>query len=192
MFFLKTLGEIISKLVYKFVRVVEKRVLGRKKPRKLRIKTFCLTVLLMFFTLCAAGLAETYLEGWSFVEGIYAWFATLSTIGYGDYIPSWKILRELENSKTSHRKVETWLILSSLALPSLAGLCVVSGVLTSLVEALEELKIQFNVRDKCARCIRRTSLKLDIHNQNAERLRFQSSSRVSLTIVKQRPRSATF
>ena len=187
MFFLKTLGEIISKLVYKFVYVVETRMLGRRNPQKLRTKTFCLTVLLMFFTLCVAGLTHTYLQGWSFVEGLYAWFATLSTIGYGDYIPTWNVLSGHDASETSIRKIETWLIFSSLALPSVAGLCVVSGVLNSLVEALEELKIQF----KCARRIRRKSAKLDIRNQNAKRLRCQSGNTVSLTIVKRRYRSAS-
>lgn len=191
MFFLKTLGEIISKLVYKFVYVVETRIFGRRNPQKLKTKTFCLAVLLMFFSLCVAGLLQKYLQGWTFVEGIYAWFATFSTIGYGDYIPTWDVLRELDASKRADRKIETWLIFSSLALPPLAGLCVVSGVLNSLVEALEELKIQFNARNKCARRIRRKSAKLDIHNQNAKRLRCQRGNTVFLTIVKQRHRSAS-
>ena len=85
---LKTLGEIVSKMVYKVVFIVETKVLCKKTPRKVKIKGFLITFMLMLLTLCAGGVTQIYMEGGTFIEGVYSWFATLSTIGYGDYIPS--------------------------------------------------------------------------------------------------------
>jgi len=193
---LKTLGEAISKVVYKLVYTVETRILRRTRPQKLKIKGFCITFMLMILTLCLGGLFQRYLEGWSLIEGIYAWFATLSTIGYGDYVPGWKTLRQFSESSHPDTNINLWLILSTAALPGLAGLCVVSGVLNSLVEALEELKIQINVRSKCARCERKKSVKLKGHFHSARKLNLsngisQRQNAISLTIIKQRVRSAS-
>lgn len=151
--FLKTLGETIAKVVEKFVLLVEREFFGRRRPEKLKTKSLCLTFILMVFTLCLGGLTQMYLEDWNFVEGIYAFFATLSTIGYGDYIPGWSTLTKA----TADRRVHHWLILSALGLPVMVGLCVVSAVINSLVDALDELKIQIHVQSKCLRCERKAS-----------------------------------
>lgn len=150
---LKTLGEIISGVVYKIVYRVETKVLHRENPEKVKIKSFFVTTTLMILTLCAGGLTQKYVEGWTFIEGLYAWFATLSTIGYGDYVPMWDLFKEDGNSLP-----RLWLILYSLSLPSLAALSVVSGLLNSLVEALDEFRIQFNACYKCRRCKKKNCL----------------------------------
>lgn len=158
MAFLKTLGETIARVVEKFVLLVEREFFGRRRPKKLKTKSLCLTFILMVFTLCLGGLTQISMEDWSFVEGIYAFFATLSTIGYGDYIPWWSALTiaTAENSPAD-KHVHLWLILSALALPVMAGLCVVSAVINSLVDALDELKIQIHIQSKCLRCERKAS-----------------------------------
>ena len=194
MFTLKTLGEIIAKVVNSVVLVVETRLLGKTRPEKLKTKSLCLTFMLMILTLCFGGLTQRYLEGWSFVEGIYAYFATLSTIGYGDYVPAWNVIRKAANTADTDTRVNLWIIISALALPGLAGLCVVSGVLNSLVEALEELKV--NVRNKCSRCERKRPAKLRLKSRNIKGLSrgliSQSDSKMSLPCtVKERIRSAT-
>ena len=153
--FLKTLGETIAKVVEKFVLLVERKFFGRRRPEKLKTKSLCLTFILMVFTLCLGGLTQIYMEDWSFVEGIYAFFAMLSTIGYGDYIPWWSALTKA--TAAENKRVHLWLILSALALPGMAGLCVVSAVINSLVDALDELNIQIHVHSKCLRCERKAS-----------------------------------
>lgn len=153
--FLKTLGETIAKVVEKFVLLVERKFFGRRSPKKLKTKSLCLTFILMVFTLCLGGLTQIYMEDWSFVEGIYSFFAMLSTIGYGDYIPWWSALTKA--TAAENKRVHLWLILSALALPGMAGLCVVSAVINSLVDALDELNIQIHVHSKCLRCERKAS-----------------------------------
>ena len=176
---LKTLGELVSKVVSKFVYMVETKVLGRKRPRRVKIKSFFVIFVLMVLTLCAGGLAQVCLEGWTFIEGIYAWFATLSTIGYGDYVPNWNLLISCEESL--HSKITLGLVISASAVPSLAALSVVSGVLSALVEALEEFKINFKVRHQCTRrekerfesvMVNKVSKSLAIHNTRARSASF--------------------
>ena len=99
---LKTLGEIVSKMVYKLVLIVETKVLCKKTPRKVKIKSFSIAFTLMILTLCAGGVIHIYMDGGTFIEGVYSWFATLSTIGYGDYIPSWSLM---ENAEESHQTI---------------------------------------------------------------------------------------
>ena len=100
----------------------------------------------MVLTLCAAGMTQVYLEGWTLIEGVYAWFATLSTIGYGDYVPNWSLLLRCEES--IHSKIILGLVISAYALPSLAALSLVAGVLSALVEALEEFEVNFKARHR--------------------------------------------
>lgn len=149
---LKTFGEIVSRIVYRIVCVIEKRALCRERPTNIKLKSFFLTSILMFLTLCAGGLTQKYVEGWTFTEGLYAWFATLSTIGYGDYVPMWNLLKGKGNSLNG-----LWFLLYSLSLPSLAALSVVSGLLNSLVEALAEFRFHLtacykNVKNKKRTC----------------------------------------
>jgi len=146
---LKTLGKFVSNLVNNFVYMVEQKGLGRRRPRRVKIKSFFLIFALMVWTLCAFGLTQSYLEGWTFLEGIYAWFVTLSTIGYGDYVPNWSLLLRCE--KSLHSKITLGLVISASALPAMAALSVVSGVLNSLVEALEEIRINSQVRQQWSR-----------------------------------------
>lgn len=173
---LKTLGEIVSKMVYKLVFNVETKVLCKKTPRKIKIKSFFTTFLLMLLTLCAGGVTQIYMEGGTFIEGVYSWFATLSTIGYGDYIPSWSLLQNTESETT------LWLLISAFSLPSLALLSVVSGLLNSLVEAIEEFKIQFKYCCKCPRCRKKKSMELEEP---------QNDSEENLTVHNERLRSAS-
>ena len=137
---LKATGEVVSKTVNSFIYMVERRVLHRKSPRRVKIKSFFMIFTLMILTLCAGGLAQVFLEGWSFTEGFYAWFATLSTIGYGDYVPGWNLLMKADTEESLQYKISLGLIMSASALPSMVALSVVAGVINSLVEATEEFR----------------------------------------------------
>lgn len=186
---LKTLGEVVSKIVYKFIYLVETKILCRKRPRRVKIKTFLTTFTLMILTLCAGGLTQVYLEGWTFIEGFYAWFVTLSTIGYGDYLPALDLLRKAKKSTDS--EISLLLIISASALPCLAGLCMVSGVLNSLVEVVEEFRIVKNYK-----MIMKKTEKL---KEKRDELKFFSGHKKEsdhddefvLTMISKRPRSAS-
>lgn len=180
---LKTLGEVVSKIIYKFVYLVETKILCRKRPRKVKMKTFFTTFTLMILTICAGGLTQVYLEGWSFIEGVYAWFATLSTIGYGDYFPGLDLVRQALQSSNS--KISLLIILSASAMPFLAGLCVVSGVLNSLVEAAEE----FRIATKCKRKKPAKFKKESEKEKFIDKFQKESDDEVVLTMITTRKRA---
>ena len=144
---LKTMGKMVSKLVYDFVYAIETKLLSRTRPRNIKKKSVFVTFALMILIVCLGGLEGMYVEGWTFVEGFYAWFATLSTLGYGDYVPGWSVLLQVEESSNPKSQLNLVLIIFISALPSMAALCVVAGFLNSLAETIEELKIKSNARN---------------------------------------------
>lgn len=50
----------------------------------LTVSLFCITGSLLFLVI--PPLLFSYMEGWTFGEGFYFAFITLSTIGFGDYV----------------------------------------------------------------------------------------------------------
>ena len=120
----------ISKLVYDFVYAIETMLLSRIRPRSVKKKSVFVTFSLMILTVCLGGLEGMYVEGWTLVEGFYAWFATLSTLGYGDYVPGWSVLLQVDESSNPKSQLNLVLITFISALSSMEALCVVAGFLS--------------------------------------------------------------
>ena len=125
------LGQIVT-VLYTFLGVsltmLNLKTMG-KRPRNVKKKSVFVTFALMILTVCLGGLEGMYVEGWTFVEGYYAWFATLSTLGYGDYVPGWSVLLQVEESLNPKSHLSLVLVIFISALPSMTALCVVSGFL---------------------------------------------------------------
>lgn len=132
---LKAIGEAIVNGIRYLVLKIEKRVLHRRRVRRIRVKAFIGTCLVMITFILSGTVMEVLAEDWSFVQGVYVWFVTFSTIGFGDHIP----LQELEQTP-EYRNKGIWVLIFGLAFFMMAGLCVVSAVLTSLVHAAEEIR----------------------------------------------------
>ena len=125
------LGQIVT-VLYTFLGVsltmLTLKTMG-KRPRNVKKKSVFVTFALMILTVCLGGLEGMYVEGWTFVEGFYAWFATLSTLGYGDYVPGWSVLLQVEESSNPKSQLNLVLIIFISALSSMQALCVVAGFL---------------------------------------------------------------
>ena len=132
MLVLKTIGELIVNCVQALVLAMEKRILNSRHVGKIKLKTFLATCVLMIIFILLGSIIEVLLEGWTFTEGIYTWFVTFSTIGFGDYIP----FQSLDEKDNHIGRI--WVFIFSMGFFTMAGLCVVSAVLTSLVQAVEE------------------------------------------------------
>ena len=99
---------------------------------------------------------------WTLVEGVYFWFITLTTVGFGDYIPQ-KTPKPIKltsknytnEDKSPYTEDNTSLFFLSLwyIFVCMFGLCIVSSVLNSIMAALEERKC----RPRCPGCVRRKS-----------------------------------
>ena len=141
---LKTIGEVIVSLVHSLVLRIEKRLFKTRHVHKIRMKTFLVTCVLMILFLLLGTVIQVTAEGWSFVEGIYTWFVILATIGFGDYIP----FQTLDQRFHGANQKILWVVIVIMAFFTLAGLCVVSAVLTSLVQAAEEYRSNTKVTSK--------------------------------------------
>lgn len=86
---LKAVGDKIAELFTKLITTFEKRLLKRPHPKHVELKVALTTVVsTMFFLLPFMSLiVKVRRESWTFVESFYFTFITLSTIGFGDFLP---------------------------------------------------------------------------------------------------------
>lgn len=84
---LKSIGERITETLASFWKFVDTKICKREHPRRIYLKTVaCIFIMVAGMILLLAGIGKSY-EGWTFFEGVYFAFITLSTIGFGDYVP---------------------------------------------------------------------------------------------------------
>lgn len=84
---LKSIGERITETLANFWKFVDTKICKREHPRRIYLKTVaCIFIMVAGMILLLAGIGKSY-EGWTFFEGVYFAFITLSTIGFGDYVP---------------------------------------------------------------------------------------------------------
>lgn len=168
---LKSVGEAIVKLINKVVTTFGTKVLNRIDPEQLHVKSAVILFLFMITLMTVCGWLQMPLEGWTFVEGIYFWFITFSTIGFGDYLPhflqherisQFSVNASFEYYSTDASKDPIAVVLAIIyVLIYIFGLCVVSSVLNCIVAALEERKRHLH----CPGCLSR---KIQDHPENEQ------------------------
>ena len=90
---LKSIGDKITELFTKLITNFEKRVLKRSHlTQKVELKVAMTTIVVTVLCLLPLMGLLVYLrhKGWSYIECFYFTFTTLSTIGFGDYLPQFK------------------------------------------------------------------------------------------------------
>ncbi|XP_078359127.1 potassium channel subfamily K member 15-like [Oculina patagonica] len=163
---LKSVGELIAKLVNGIVITFERKILKRAEPKQVETKSAVILFLLMVLLIVVNGLLAMEQKDWTFVEGVYFWFVTLSTIGFGDYVimKEPQRIKQLQLSVNSSNNLETddksgvlkdtgpKLVFSILfTLYTVLGLCIVASVLNAIMAAIEEQKW----RPRCPGCVPR-------------------------------------
>lgn len=156
---LKSVSELITKLVNAVVAKFEKKALKRVAPKHVQSKSAAILISLMLVLMIASSFLTKLLQGWTLVEGAYYWFITLTTIGFGDYVfhqlqkikqlsvnSSGKFVKEDVDEK---ELIFTVLQKKLITLYSLMGLCIVASVLNSIMAAIEERKCL----PRCPRCL---------------------------------------
>ncbi|XP_067411283.1 potassium channel subfamily K member 16-like [Emydura macquarii macquarii] len=103
-------------------------VLGAKKIKFLTLLFFLVMGILVF--LCLPSLVFKVVEGWSYSEGVYFAFITLSTIGFGDYV----IGKQPDRNYPSYYRtlVAIWIIFG------LAWIALLFNLLTTVLEDPEK------------------------------------------------------
>ena len=156
---LKSVGELITKLASAVVTKFEKKVLKRAEPKQVQSKSAVILVVLMLVLMIANSFLTKSLRGWTLIEGVYYWFVTFTTIGFGDYVlhqpqkiqqlpvnGSEKFVKEDVGTKEFIFAVVQKKLIT---LFSLMCLCFVASVLNSIMAAIEERKC----RPRCPGCL---------------------------------------
>ena len=136
---MKTLGELLAIGVRFLVIKMDTVLLKRTEPRHVKVKSFILSCLLInLLEVLLATLSSTVIENWSFLESLYAWFTTFTTIGFGDYVHLESYTRKAANGKMSKASLVLYDIFISV--PYVGGLSLVSCMLSCLVDSLDKIR----------------------------------------------------
>lgn len=144
---LKTSGEVLADCFRILVVKTETGIFKRAETKDVKKKTFFVACTLMVILVLLASLSSIYFEEWSFMEGLYAWFITFTTIGFGDYVQF-----ESHSKKIAHgNKSTAQLFLHGIifAVPYVIGLSLMSCILTCLVDSVDHIR---DFHDRCMNC----------------------------------------
>ena len=162
---LKSIGEGISKILNNTVGKFETKILHRAEPQNLNTKSAVIIFFVMNFLMVTHGWAAMYFCNWTFVEGIYFWFITSTTIGFGDYLPFTQQSQNVDirqviqnhtiNEDDIAQKVHPFIHFLDIVFVSLFvfDLCIVASVINSIAAATGEWKHHSH----CSCCVRRVS-----------------------------------
>ena len=128
---LKTSGELLADWFRILVVKMETGIFKRAETEHVKKKTFFVACTLMVILLLLASFSSTYFEGWSFMEGLYAWFITFTTIGFGDYVQFESHTKKVSHG--NHSKAQLFLHGIIFAVPYVIGLSLMSCILTYVI-----------------------------------------------------------
>ena len=145
---MKAAGELSATCIRFLVIKTETGLLKRAAPTHVKMKTFFVSCLLIIVLLISGtGVSINYLEDWSFIEGLYAWFTTFTTIGFGDYVHLESLAFKVDHGESSKTRLVFYAILFEL--PYLVGLSLMSCTLTCLVDSMDQLR---DLRNRFGNC----------------------------------------
>ncbi|XP_009668981.2 potassium channel subfamily K member 17 isoform X1 [Struthio camelus] len=127
--FLHRVGKMLSLLCKKLGKFLYEKGMRKKKIKFLTLLFFLVTGILVF--LCLPSLFFQITEGWSYSEGIYFAFITLSTIGFGDYV----VGKQPNRNYFSYYRtvVAIWILFG------LAWIALLFNLLTTILEDTEKI-----------------------------------------------------
>ena len=85
--FFSAVGDELYILQKYAIKKLETGPLRKEAATRLELKCLILTLLEILLLLMIGGGIQSGAEGWTFGQGMYCWFVTFTTIGFGDLIP---------------------------------------------------------------------------------------------------------
>lgn len=124
---LNSIGQNICYFVELLVKLIEKKLRRKDTIEFLKVKLMFSVVFLLVLLLVVMAVASIFWEKWSFGKGIYVWFVTFTTIGFGDFIPG--------NASDSE---DTGMAIVYRCAGVLLGLSLVSTLFNAFIDFVEE------------------------------------------------------
>ena len=84
---LTTFGDKMKHVIKSHVISFERKILKRSRPQNVQKKLLIAVFVLTTVTVFIMSAISAKIENWDFSLALYVWFVTLTTIGFGDYIP---------------------------------------------------------------------------------------------------------
>lgn len=169
---LTSIGEAITLGINKFIVLCEKRLLKRAHPRRMKTKILVFTLVCIVLTICICSVMTMHTDEFSFQEGLYAWFVTFSTIGFGDYIP----FNVMEKNHSDY--VEVILFEALTAVPFVFGLCMVAALLSSLLDLITHFRVSAVIQNFSAHIFTNATLKNPANTAVSSRRRRKRSGSI--------------
>ncbi|CAH3143243.1 unnamed protein product, partial [Porites lobata] len=148
---LKSVGQLVAHRIRTVVATFERKVLNRQDVKHVKTKSAVILFLIMVSSIIVYGRLLMRSQNWTFVQGVYFCFVSFSTIGFGDFFvsanqpiplkqlvvksPNASKIYLVNSSKGEALKGARCLLFGLLAM---LALCIVSGVLNSVMAAIEE------------------------------------------------------
>ena len=143
----KTAGELFCSCITYTVVKTEIVILKRVEPKHVKMKKLFVAITVMVFLLIFGSVYNTFSENWSFLEGLYTWFITFTTVGFGDYVPLRALRKKVDNGEApSNRLVIDFIVF---LLPKVVGLSLMACILSTLVDSIDEIR---HFRDRLLNC----------------------------------------
>ena len=131
---LKVMGDTITALLTGLITKFEKKVLRRVEETRVKLKVVAAMAVINIAVLLLGGVMYMVSENWTFIEGVYYCFIVYSTIGFGDLVPN-------EGHQLSSSNEIFMMFVRALNL--IIGLSLLSSLLSSIIQAADELKVVF-------------------------------------------------
>lgn len=132
---LRSIGNRISEFIAANIKALDRRFYNRE-TEKLEIKTAVVAFGCLLVIIFIPAIGFSLIEDWAYMEAVYFCFITLTTIGFGDFVPG------VQNKHQEYLVV----VLEFLNLFYMVlGLAVMSGVIVSISGVIEEKTKNFGV-----------------------------------------------
>lgn len=133
---LRSIGNRISEFIAATIKSLDRRLYNRE-TEKLEIKTAFLAFAALWLIILVPAIGFSLIERWPYQDAVYFCFVTLTTIGFGDFVPG--------QDRTKYDEgIEALLEFLNLIYMVL-GLAVMSGVIVSISGVIEEKTKNFGV-----------------------------------------------
>ena len=156
--FLAQIGSIINKFIHASLKPVRKRW-GPTVSRTIGVVTIFLVTLIFFIII--PGAIFSAIESWTYLEGVYYAVVSLTTVGFGDFVPTTASTQGGDVGTRAYKFMSTaWLWI---------GLSMVSALLTEMQSLLEAAGKWCRTNNWCGLAKKHIKEKVELENIRTEK-----------------------